>query len=201
MEVIKTCPDWRDKESVVTTEKTKSNLEIERKFFLQGVHPERLAALLCVVIQQGYIFSDDAGEVRLRSSRSGTETVFTLTVKGSGDLSRSEVEQEILAELFAVLWPRCCGSFEKLRFHHPSGVIIDVFTGDKLRGLVIAEMEFSSTEEAASFEFPADLAESWIDVTAHKGFKGKKLALDGFPFFTHDCRNDWNKLQSLLTCA
>ncbi len=175
LEVIEVRQSRRIKEGVV------SRLEIERKWVLGGVSVDGLFELPRSTLRQGYIISDTRGEIRIRSSSSEEETEFTLTVKGSGDLFRSEVEDEISSEMFSALWPRCRGSFEKFRFEHLSGVTIDVFTTPGLQGLVIAKMEFDTIGAAESFTFPTDFASRWIDVTKRKDLKGKNLALEGLP--------------------
>lgn len=173
MEVIEACPDWRDRESVVAT-------EIERKWVLKGFNPLVLSeGWVEFSIHQGYLFSDNDGEVRIRHS---IGVGCTITVKGSGGLSRTEVESALSQEVFEALLPRCIGSFQKFRYEYGpvAGLTIDVFLGT-LSNLVVAEVEFSSEKEANDFVFPTGIALVVIDVTDVKELKGKNLARHGLP--------------------
>lgn len=141
-----------------------------RKTLLAELHLQRIVSLPYNFVRQGYIFSDDEGEVRIRSSWSGAGTVYTLTAKDSGGLSRSEVENQISAEMFSFLWPRCRGSCEKLRFKYSNAATVDVFTSPGLQGLVLAQMEF-----------PRHLASFMVEVMWPNAFEDNSLALKGLP--------------------
>jgi adenylate cyclase len=149
--------------------------EIERKFVVDRL-PEGADLTRGDEILQGYLVG---GEVEVRLRRRATK--HFLTFKASGDLVREEVEIEIGEDEFARLWPFTAGRrLEKRRVLVPSGagtIEVDVF-GGKLTGLVMAELEFSTVQEAEAFEPPG-----WFgrEVTAEPGYKNQRLAVDGLP--------------------
>lgn len=150
-------------------------LEVERKFLLAGP-PPWLGECPAVPIEQGYLALTEELEVRLR--RAGER--HTLTVKrGTGEV-REEVEISLEPEQFEALWP-LTGSrrLTKTRYRKPLGgdleAEVDVY-GDRLRGLVVAEVEFPSPARSHGFEPPAWLAE---EVTGDSRYANRNLALDG----------------------
>jgi adenylate cyclase len=156
---------------------TVGRIEIERKF-LVATPPTDLDRHPSTAIEQGYLaIADDGTEVRIRR-RGGTAT---LTVKGSGGRSRVEEELEIAGERFERLWPLTTGRrIEKRRYEIPGehGTIeLDVYGGD-LNGLVVAEIEFDSDDDADAFSGP-----EWLgrEVTDDARYKNQSLARDGAP--------------------
>lgn len=153
-------------------------MEIERKFLVRQL-PDGLDRSQSTRIEQGYLaIEPDGTEVRLR--RSDGETV--MTVKAGRGRSRSEEEIAIDAESFARLWPLTGGRrLEKTRHLIPTEagrtVELDVYSGP-LEGLVIAEIEFGSEEEADAFRKPG-----WFgpEVTDDPRFKNQQLACQGAP--------------------
>jgi adenylate cyclase len=153
-------------------------MEIERKFVLSTPPPD-VADHPSREIRQGYLaIAEDGTEVRVR--RDGDATV--LTVKRGHGLTREEEEVAITAEDFDRLWPLTGGRrVEKTRHLVPAGdgrvVELDVYGGD-LAGLVTAEVEFATVQDAQAFEPP-----EWLgrDVTGDPRFKNQRLALDGAP--------------------
>lgn len=154
-------------------------VEIERKFLIDSTNvPEGLHLFQREWISQGYlVIGEDGSEARVRDRGS----VFTMTVKSKGDLTRGEYETEISAEQFDALWPATDGKrIEKMRYGIPAGeamIELDIYEGD-LEGLIVAEVEFDSEASAHSFEEP-----EWFgpDVTMLKGFKNQSLAVRGAP--------------------
>lgn len=153
-----------------------SSVEIERKW--------AVAELPCLVtvpgeaIRQGYTSITKEGvEVRVRQR--GQQ--YFQTIKGDGELIRSEVEFPLEREQFDVLWPRTEGRrVEKTRYAVPydgATIEVDVYHG-ALQGLVVAEVEFSSLQDAEQFVPPA-----WFgrEVTSDKRYKNKNLAVEGLP--------------------
>lgn len=151
-------------------------IEIERKFLL-GVLPAWLAECESDPIRQGYLALDGETEVRVREH--GDQ--YTLTVKRGGGLVRAEVEVQLEAERFEVLWPLTEGRrVVKRRYLVPAEELhfdVDVYE-EGLAGLRVAEVEFASVEASESFELPTWLGD---EVTEDPRYKNRRLALDGTP--------------------
>jgi adenylate cyclase len=150
-------------------------MEVERKFRLR--RPPELSGADADPIEQGYLAIGADGEVRLR--RKGERTL--LTVKRGAGLSRGEAEVEVSREQFDALWPLTEGRRLRKRRHvipHDGLEIeVDVFE-EELEGLIIAEVEFDSEEQARSFEPPAWLGD---EVTGEERFLNESLAVAGAP--------------------
>jgi adenylate cyclase len=152
-----------------------SGVEVERKFLVQ--HPPELEGTESDEIEQGYLAVGADGEVRLR--RKGGQPLLTAK-RGSG-ISRDEAEVELDREAFERLWPLTEGRrLHKRRHVIPHGdlkIEVDVYEGD-LEGLVVAEIEFDSEEEARGFEPP-----DWIgeEVTGDVRYLNETLATRGRP--------------------
>jgi adenylate cyclase len=150
-------------------------MEVERKFRLQ--QPPDLSSSESDPIEQGYLAVGADGEVRLR--RKGEKTL--LTAKRGAGLSRGEAEVEVSAEQFEALWPLTEGRRLRKRRHvlpHDGLEIeVDVYEGE-LEGLIVAEIEFDSEEQARGFEPPDWLGD---EVTGDERFLNENLAVDGAP--------------------
>jgi CYTH domain-containing protein len=150
-------------------------MEVERKFLVP--EPPDLEGTDSEEIEQGYLAIGSEGEVRLR--RKGDRRL--LTAKQGGGLSREEAEVDIDPEAFEKLWPLTEGRrLHKRRHRMPHGdrmVEVDLYDGD-LDGLVVAEIEFPSEEEARAFEPPEWLGE---DVTGDHRYLNETLATEGAP--------------------
>lgn len=150
-------------------------MEVERKFRLQS--PPDLSGSEADPIEQGYLAVGADGEVRLR--RKGEQTL--LTVKRGAGLSRGEAEVEISPEQFEALWPMTEGRRLRKRRHllpHDGLEIeVDVYEGE-LEGLIVAEIEFDSEDQARAFEPPVWLA---AEVTGDERFLNEHLAVNGLP--------------------
>lgn len=150
--------------------------EIERKFLIPE-QPDGLVLHSSAEIRQGYLMADVTQEIRLRD-KGGR---FSLAVKQGTGLARSEVEIELEERQFAQLWPLTEGTrVEKTRHlvdHEDVTIELDFYLG-ALSGLFLAEVEFSSEEEARAFSPP-----DWFgtEVTDDERFKNKSLALLGRP--------------------
>ena len=153
-------------------------IEIERKF-LVAQPPADLDRWPSTAIEQGYIaIGGDGTEVRLRR-RAGRAV---LTFKSAGGRTRAEEELAIEPERFERLWPLTEGRrIEKTRYEIEADggltIELDVYAG-ALTGLVVAEVEFASEDDADAFAPP-----SWIgrEVTEDKRYKNQRLACDGAP--------------------
>ncbi|MFA9454855.1 MAG: CYTH domain-containing protein [Candidatus Aminicenantaceae bacterium] len=150
--------------------------EIERKFLILSL-PDGLESHPASEIRQGYLAVAEDREVRLRA-RNGR---FFLTVKQGRGLSREEAEVELEEPQFEKLWPLTHGRrVEKTRYELVQGDVtieLDVFQGT-LSSLCLAEVEFSSNQEALAFRPPDWFGE---EVTENERFKNKSLALHGRP--------------------
>jgi adenylate cyclase len=142
--------------------------EIERKFTVETV-PEQLLGPGSA-IRQGYL-SVEPVEVRVRSRDGAHE----LTVKSLGGLRRAEVNVPLNSDQFDELWPLVTALVEKTRHLVELGGAlgeVDVF-GGKLVGLVVAEVEFPSEQEARDFAPP-----KWFgrEVSEDSRFRNASLA-------------------------
>lgn len=151
-------------------------MEIERKYLVADV-PAEVAAGSWTSLRQGYLASGPAGEVRVRDAGGA----LTLTAKSGAGLVREESEISITRAQFDDLWLLTEGRrIEKRRAVLPAGELryeLDVFEGT-LAGLVIAEVEFASLEQARAFVAP-----SWFgrEVTDDPRYTNASLALAGVP--------------------
>lgn len=154
-------------------------MEIERKWLLHTVPSVDYDAKYDVM--QLYL-SAGTPEVRIRSEQllesGGKEEeyklpTYKLTIKGPGSLSRQEVEFDLnLSDYFAlrtlIKERPIHKTFYKFRLEdgHELGVsVVD-------QGLIYAEVEFGSEEEAMAFEFPFPECDP-RDVTESEHFKMK----------------------------
>jgi adenylate cyclase len=150
-------------------------MEVERKFLvgevpdLRGTDPDE--------IEQGYLAIGSEGEVRVR--RKGDRLLLTAK-RGSG-LSRQEAEVEIDRASFGELWSLTDGRRLTKRRHvlryGEYKIELDVYGGE-LEGLIVAEIEFVSEEDAKAFDPPAWLGE---EVTGDHRYLNETLATAGLP--------------------
>ncbi|MGB4442315.1 MAG: CYTH domain-containing protein [Coriobacteriia bacterium] len=149
-------------------------MEIERKFLLPEL-PVDVAEAPSTHLRQGYLAIGPHDEVRIRDAGG----VFTLTAKSGAGIEREESETEITRAQFEALWASTEGRrIEKRRHLLAEGDVtyeVDVFEGS-LQGLLLAEVEFHSLDEARSFEPPA-----WFgpEVTHDIGYSNAALAVRG----------------------
>jgi CYTH domain-containing protein len=130
-------------------------------------------------IRQGYVsIAEDGAEVRIRQKG---DKYFQTKKSGTGKV-RTEEEKEITQDEFESLWPTTEGrTVEKTRYKIPieGGMIeLDIYKGDRLNGLVTAEIEFKSQEDSEKFVPP-----DWLsnEVTTDQRYKNQSLALHGSP--------------------
>ena len=122
-------------------------MEIERKFLVKAL-PENLESYPFHRLEQAYLCTDP---VRVRRS----DDEYILTYKSKGLMSREEYNLPLTAEGYRHLKAKADGNIIcKRRFLIPleSGLTIelDIFE-PPFRGLVLAEVEFPSEEEANAF--------------------------------------------------
>lgn len=149
-------------------------VEIERKFLVERV-PDELPA--GERIEQGYLaIAEDGVEVRVRR-RAGRAT---LTVKSGPAHVRTEVELAIEPRHFESLWPLTAGRrIAKTRHLLALGdglaAELDVYDPPH-DGLLVAEIEFASTEDSGRFVPPGWLG---AEVTGDPRYANQSLAVAG----------------------
>ncbi len=136
-------------------------MEIERKFLVKQI-PEGCTSFPCRQIEQAYLNTDPV--VRVRRDNDD----YYLTYKGKGLLSREEYNLPLNKEAYEHLLTKADGIIlTKKRYMIPVPgndhltIELDVFEGH-YDGLILAEVEFASEEEAKAFNPPAWFGE---DVT------------------------------------
>lgn len=148
-------------------------MEIERKFLvnLSGIS---LDACEFRELEQGYLCKEPVVRVRREDDR------YYMTYKGKGLLSREEYNLPLTAEGYEHLKKKSDGNLiVKRRYLIPYlsyTIELDIFEG-ALKGLILAEVEFSSEEEAHAFPVP-----DWFlqDVTPDPRYQNVNLT-DGLP--------------------
>ena len=158
-----------------------NNLEIERKFLVSGDF--RSGAARSTRIRQAYINNEGGRTVRVRIR---DEKAY-LTIKGpslDGGLSRLEWEIEIpVADAEQLMQLRVTPLVDKRRYLVPFGghtFEVDEFYGDN-EGLVMAEVELSSVDEA--FSRP-----DWLgaEVTGDRRYYNSHLARHPYKEWAHE---------------
>ncbi|MDD4526717.1 MAG: CYTH domain-containing protein [Candidatus Margulisbacteria bacterium] len=149
--------------------------EIERKFLIKKLPTDYFSNKHAEIIQ-GYISVDgDGTEVRLRE----LDKTYTMTVKTGKGLIRDEYEITISLEHYNKFWPTTSGRrIKKTRYYLPYNEFIiqlDVYHGH-LKGLFVAEIEFCSVDESATFVPPQWFGE---EVTTDVKYKNKNIAIYG----------------------
>lgn len=144
-------------------------MEIERKFLVKEL-PQNLTSYPVRHLEQGYLCT--APVVRIRKDNDKYE----LTYKGKGCMIREEHNLPLTKDAYEHLREKIDGRLiAKKRYMIPYNqytIELDVFEGD-LAPLILAEVEFSSEEEANSFIAPEWFAE---DVTFSKLYHNSFLS-------------------------
>ena len=125
-------------------------MEIERKFTVKAL-PENLDSYPFHLIEQAYLNTDPVLRIRRQDDE------YYLTYKGKGLMAREEYNLPLTKEAYAHLLTKADGNvLTKKRYLLPVPgredltVEFDVFEG-KFAGLMLAEIEFSSEEDAKAF--------------------------------------------------
>lgn len=125
-------------------------MEIERKFLVSRL-PEDLDRYPMRRIEQAYLCTDPVLRVRRKDDQ------FYLTYKGPGFMVREEHEFPLTEKAYRHLLEKADGNLiAKDRYELPFGgrtIELDVFA-PPLSPLVLAEVEFSTEEEANGFQVP-----------------------------------------------
>jgi CYTH domain-containing protein len=157
-------------------------MEIERKWLVPSLSldvRQSMKECICDKIEQGYFYvSRKACDARLRKSQNGKNIHCFVTVKSTElGLSRSEFECPLPKPIFDALWPLTGERrVQKKRYRIPyegHTIELDVYEG-KLKGLLVAEVEFELEKDAKAFVAPDWFGE---DVTPDRRFKNRELAL------------------------
>ena len=156
------------------TARAGQSTEIERKYLLREL-PALPDDATASEIEQGYVPGDRVLE-RLRSVRSGATTRYYRTIKSGDGVTRTEIEDEIDAELFARMWPLTEGRRLRKRRYAVNGPEqtweIDEFLD---RDLALAEVELTKADEAV--DLPGWLASAVVrDVTGEIEYANATLA-------------------------
>ena len=147
-------------------------MEIERKFLVKDL-PDRLAEYPFREIEQGYLNTDPVVRVR----KDGDS--YYLTYKGKGLLAREEYNLPLDQASYEHLIAKADGIvLTKRRYQIPFSqdreytIDLDIFRGI-YDGLILAEVEFESEEEARNFTPP-----QWFgrDVTFSGEFQNSRLS-------------------------
>lgn len=153
--------------------------EIERKYTINHL-PKEVDNIL--KITQKHIYRDPVCSIRVRKSLdlATNEAKYTHTIKAKGKdiekFSIIELEKEITEEQFEEVKPfKGSSIIEKYRIIIPleDGLKCEVDIFDKkLKGLIIAEVEFASIEQAENFKIP-----SWFEKeVSHNEFSNRKMS-------------------------
>lgn len=153
-------------------------MEIERKFLIRSLPEDVLNGCEYADIEQSYLdFGEgDEPERRIRKLTKNDSVEYLYTEKGTGELCREEDEYEISEYSYNRLKELVISStIEKRRYYILSAdltVEVDVY-GGSLKGLNVAEVEFSSVEESEDFT-PLE----WFgeEITYDKTYRNKNLA-------------------------
>ena len=153
--------------------KEKKMKEIERKFLLNKV-PD-IEPVKQVKITQSYVSTHPEVRVRSYEVLSGTDKGhkdYMMTIKGSGDLCRDEIETYISEEFFhnVIAFVGRSPITKDYRKYEIDGYILEVSIVDPgtPAEFCYAEVEFDSLEEAINYKVPFD---DFVDVTFDQSYK------------------------------
>lgn len=123
-------------------------MEIERKFLIKKL-PDNLTSYKARKIEQAYLCTDPV--VRVRRDNDD----YYLTYKSKGMIVREEFNLPLTKEAYGHLLAKADGNIiTKTRYEIPEKdnltIELDVFEG-KFDGLLLAEVEFASEEEALGY--------------------------------------------------
>lgn len=123
-------------------------MEIERKFLIKKI-PDNLTSYKARKIEQAYLCTDPV--VRVRRDNDD----YYLTYKSKGMIVREEYNLPLTKEAYGHLLAKADGNIiTKTRYEIPEKdnltIEFDVFEG-KFDGLLLAEVEFASEEEALAY--------------------------------------------------
>lgn len=147
-------------------------MEIERKFLIEQP-PENYTSFPYHMIEQAYLCTDPV--IRIRRE----DDDYYLTYKSKGVLSKEEYNLPLTKSAYEHLLQKADGNIlRKKRYllplenHSELTIELDLFEG-KFSGLILAEVEFPTEEEAMSFDPPG-----WFtrDVTFTGEYQNSRLS-------------------------
>lgn len=146
------------------------HMEIERKYLIKTL-PENLEQYPLRVLEQGYLCTTPVVRIRKDNDK------YELTYKSGGLMARQEYNLPLTADAYEHLRLKVDGRIiSKKRYMLPLReytIELDIFEGD-LAPLMLAEVEFSSIEEANAFEPPEWFGEDvTFDGTYHNSYLSK----------------------------
>lgn len=149
----------------------RKKMEIERKYLIDFKKlPADYQTAPCREMEQGYLCTGPV--VRIRKE----DSVFYLTYKSPGLLQREEYNLPLTRDAYEHLLPKCDGNIiSKTRYRIPFGtytIELDIFHG-LFKGLLLAEVEFPSVEEADAFVPPEWFGE---DVTFSSKYHNSSMS-------------------------
>ena len=134
-------------------------MEIERRFLVKDLSSLDLSQYKCKRIIQDYLYKDKFTAIRKRKTVLDDNVSFTYTIKTRKiGISVNELENEISEEEYNNLkvHPNF-NHIDKIRYIIPYidnlNIELDVFN-DNIDGIVFAEIEFNSEEQAHSVKLP-----------------------------------------------
>ncbi|SCY43105.1 CYTH domain-containing protein [Lachnospiraceae bacterium XPB1003] len=146
-------------------------MEIERKFLIKNI-PENLDSYDFHLIEQGYLCTDPVVRVRRQDDD------YFLTYKGKGLLAREEYNLPLTQSGYEHLIKKADGNIiKKKRYLIPiedTDLTIELDIFDKpFAPLIMAEVEFSSVEDANAF-----IAPDWFgeDVTNDPAYHNSNMS-------------------------
>ena len=146
-------------------------LEIERKFLMNSF-PDGLEILREAGIWQGYLSVEP--EVRIHRAvdkNTGAEN-YCLTVKGDGNLTRTEVKTDIDKAFYKESLSILPGDviYKEYKSYRLGNYVLEVchVEPEKETSFFYAEIEFASEEEAGAFCVPEYFGEEITHVAEHK---------------------------------
>ena len=150
-------------------------MEIERKYKIECLNdlPENYRAFPCHAIEQAYLCTDPVVRVRREDDS------YYLTYKSKGLMVREEYNLPLTRESYEHLIQKADGNIlTKKRYLIPLDdkpaltIELDIFEG-AFEGLMLAEVEFESEQDAASF-----LPPGWFgkDVTFSGEYQNSRLS-------------------------
>lgn len=138
-------------------------MEIEKKFLVKDISHLDLINYNKIEMVQDYLYIDKLTIVRKRKCIKNNKTIYTYTIKtDKNNLSVNEIEKEITEDEYTgLLTNSIYNSLSKTRYIIPYienlKIELDIFHGI-YDGIIFAEIEFNSEEQANSIPVP-----EWFD--------------------------------------